>query len=99
MSEVNIQRQILDFLTVKNIFHWRSNNLAVPGRTFNGLRGLPDICCIIPGGIFLGIEVKSEKGKQTDDQKYFQTMCSKNDALYTLVRSFHEFQNFYQKTF
>ena len=30
-------------MEMKGYFVWRHNNLAVPGRKFNGLKGVPDI--------------------------------------------------------
>ena len=86
-NESFIQRQVLDFLALKNIFCWRANNISVKGRSFNGLKGVPDIICILNGGGFLGIEVKSLKGKRSDVQKTFELNCVERGGLYLLVRS------------
>jgi hypothetical protein len=86
-SESYIQKNILAYLSLRNIWAWRSNNLAVPGRRFIGEPGLPDIVGMLPGGRFLGIEVKTKTGKQSDDQKAFQARCEKEGGLYILARS------------
>lgn len=93
MLEKDIQKQIIDYLTIKNIFHWRNNTTGIydPVRhTFrknkNVMNGIPDIICII-NGQFVGIEVKSETGKQSPEQKKFEEMCVSKGGKYILARS------------
>lgn len=39
------------------------------------------------------IELKSPKGKQTENQKEFEKFCEANGYYYSVVRSFDEFKN------
>jgi len=80
VKESEIQKQILDYLTLKRIFHYRQNSGAFvftetgthKRRFFKaGVLGAPDIICVI-NGQYVGIEVKAPKGKMSDHQKAFQ---------------------------
>lgn len=53
---------------------------------------MPDIVAII-GGQYVGIEVKRPGGKQTPQQKYFETQSTKAGAKYWLVTSLEEVKN------
>ena len=74
---------------------WRQNTgVARDTRTGRmirfGIPGTPDLIGIVSvGGIgaFLGIEVKSAKGKQTKAQKSFQSMLARMGGCYILARS------------
>lgn len=53
-----------------------------------GVPGTPDICGIIaPQGRWLGIECKSAKGRQREDQETFQRVIERFGGLYVLARS------------
>jgi hypothetical protein len=53
-----------------------------------GTPGQPDIMGLIgPEGKFLGIECKSDKGKQTEEQKTWQNMIESLGGIYILARS------------
>lgn len=84
-KESDIQTEILEWLLWRGFFVWRNNNLAAPGRKFRGLYGTPDIIGILPDGRFLGIEVKSKKGKQSVYQATFQERCEDLGGLYILA--------------
>ena len=74
MREADIQRQILDYLTLKGIFHYRQNSGAFRRDDHfyrMGVAGAPDIICVV-GGRYIGIEVKAPGGKQNDNQIEFQ---------------------------
>lgn len=96
MKETPIQRSILDYLTWKGYLCWRSQSIPVPirrGKAIVGLRradphtvGFPDIS-IIRNGSYIGIEVKTEKGKQSEEQKGWQEKITKAGGLYILARS------------
>ena len=91
LKEVEIQKQILAVLKNLRIKAWRSNNIAVKGRKFIGLKGVPDILGVLPPhGTMLAIEVKTEKGIQSDEQREFQAMCVENGAVYILARSIQD---------
>lgn len=85
MREAEIQSEILSYLFTIGVFCWRQNNLAAPGRRFTGKKGCPDILGLTPNGTFLGIEVKSEKGKLSPEQKNFQHAIIENNGLYIIA--------------
>jgi hypothetical protein len=57
--------------------------------TFNGVRGVPDILCILPNGQFCGIEAKrpGNINGQSDEQKYFEQEVNRNKGIYILTDS------------
>ena len=75
MKESDVQRQILDYLKLKGIFHYRNNSGGFMDSQKHfyrfGALGSPDIVCVIRGQ-FVGIEVKGPKGKQSEHQREFQ---------------------------
>jgi hypothetical protein len=78
MREAEIQRSIIDNLRWRGILAFRCQPAPVPVRKGNsivGFRradafnvGMPDIVCVIRGR-FVGIEVKSESGRQRPEQR------------------------------
>ena len=56
-------------------------------KRLGALAGVPDITIILPGGRTAYMEVKSAKGKLSDDQKAFRDAAQKRGAEWTLVRS------------
>jgi len=97
MKEVPIQRAILDYLTLKRIFHYRNNSGGFKDSNNHfyrfGALGSPDIICVIKGQ-FIGIEVKAPKGKQSDHQKEFQTNLEAAGGRYLLARSLDDVMNY-----
>ena len=87
-------KAILEMLKYKGIFAWRQNNMPVATRdgyrAFIGMPGLPDIIGVLPGGRFLGIEVKSDTGKQSDKQLDFQRALEIHGGVYILAYSVHD---------
>jgi hypothetical protein len=75
VKESEVQKQILDYLALKRVFHYRNNSGAFVDSQKHfyrfGATGSPDIICVIKGQ-FVGIEVKAPKGKQSEHQKEFQ---------------------------
>jgi hypothetical protein len=76
--ESQIQKQILDYLELKHIFHYRQNTGAMKseykGKSYFmrfGAVGSSDIFCVIKG-LHIGIEVKTPQGKQSESQKKYQ---------------------------
>lgn len=72
MKESEIQKQILAYLGLKRIFHYRNNSAAFVDSLNHfyrfGALGPPDIICVIKGQ-YVGIDVKAPKGKQSEHQK------------------------------
>lgn len=95
--EKDIQRRILDWLETTNLVHWRQNS----GWAFMGTRmvrlgpeGLPDVIVIVPPtGQFLGLEVKSARGKLRPSQIEFAKKVTNAGAVYRIVRSLEQAQN------
>lgn len=93
-KETDIQRALCDYLARRRHFFWRNNNTPIfdPKRqTFRalpkyGLLGRPDIE-VIKDGFYIGLEVKREKGKQSDSQKKFEQMVKEAGGEYHVVRS------------
>ena len=89
MTEIELQRLVLNYLRVKKIFHWRNNNIASRGRKFIGLRGVADIIAV-KDGVFYAIEIKSPDYGQSVEQKMFQFSVVSNGGQYILVKSFED---------
>lgn len=56
--------------------------------------GFPDLILLHPNKFypFMGIELKVEKGKQSDNQKAYQKTFEELGAKYIVVRSLEDFQ-------
>ena len=95
-SENNVLSSICDYLQMrkgrKGYLFWRANNLTVfNGKEFRALpkysmKGVPDIN-LIYNGQYIGLECKTHKGKQSDNQKEFERLCKEAGAEYYVVRS------------
>lgn len=101
-KETDIQKAICDYLSLRKHFFWRSNNTPI-SQIENGKRvfrkmskyavaGVPDII-VIKDGFFIGLEVKQDKGRQSDGQKEFEKMCKNAGGEYYVVRSIDDVQN------
>ena len=53
-------------------------------------KGWPDLTCCLPSGRFMGIEVKSTKGRQSPEQIQYQLAIEHLGGVYLLVRSVEE---------
>lgn len=90
--EGKIQKEILDALHKAGVLCWRNNNTATYDpkldmyRAFNGMKGVPDILGCIDGR-FIGVEVKTPRGKQSADQVLFQRRLESKGGIYILARS------------
>lgn len=94
MKETDIQRQCLDYLSARHLFHFRCNSgMAKVGKRYirYGVSGCPDIICVIKGQ-FVGVEVKDADGKQSHDQWIFQQDLERAGGRYLLVRSVEELE-------
>lgn len=100
MSEAAIQRQILDWLKAKGIFHWRQNTGVGRGFTRYGINGCSDILGILkmdpkyaPIGRFFAIEVKAPKGKPSKDQEKFLADVKRAGGIAIVARSLEDVTN------
>jgi len=75
--ESDVLSACLQFLALKGIFCWRSNNTPVYDtarkryRAFRGLKGVADILGVLPDGLFLAVEVKKPGGRRSIEQEAF----------------------------
>lgn len=95
IPEFAIQNQILNYLRVNGIFHWRQENNArfdkKKGRhLFYGMKGVPDILGILKDGRLLAIEVKSEKGVVSIHQDHFIKMINERNGIAFVARSWED---------
>ena len=88
--ERDIQKAILDFLTLKGIFHYKQNTVGIKKPNGNYIPspsvGAPDIVAVI-GGKYIGIEVKRPGGKMSEHQKGFRVALEKAGGVYWCVDS------------
>jgi hypothetical protein len=89
LTEHEIQQQILDWLKLKRIFHYRQNSGGIKkGSHFVkfGAPGAPDIICVIKGQ-YVGLEIKRVNAHQSRQQFMFQGELEKAGGRYILARS------------
>lgn len=90
LKETDIQAAILDYLRLKGHFFWRNNSGAFKtergGFYRVGTPGAPDIIGCVDGK-FVGLEVKTPKGKLSEDQQEFARGLRTAGGAYHLVRS------------
>jgi hypothetical protein len=89
--ESELVKGILNALEIKpDCYFWRNNTGAffVGKRMIRfGLKGSADILGILRGGRLCAIEVKTEKGKLSDDQIRFGLLISDYGGLYLVART------------
>lgn len=98
-SEKQIQQDIVSALRVLNIPHTVSDVGLMRDKQGNfkfkrGTQGWPDISAVLPDGKFLGIEVKSAKGKVSEQQVSMHGTLIKSNAIIIVARSASEVFNF-----
>lgn len=93
LSEAEILQTILNYLTLKRIFHFRNNTGAIAA-SYKGKErfirfGTPGNADIIlcHEGRFIALEVKSPQGKQSDTQKIFEANLRQAGGYYFICRS------------
>lgn len=64
---------------------WPTDESARP--VHFGVSGQPDILGVTPSGRGLGVEVKSVRGRQSEQQRRFQKAWEAHGGLYILARS------------
>ena len=97
MNEKAVQNAILrEFGTRRDMRLWRANvgvaRLGGPHRNGGrvvrfGLVGQADLTGILPNGLRLEIEVKSNGGRQSPEQCRYQVMIQRFGGVYVLARS------------
>lgn len=93
MRESAIQAQILQYLSLKGIFHYRNNSGGFKDANNHfyrfGALGSPDIICVVEGR-FVGIEVKAPGGRQSEHQISFQKRLEAAGGKYILAYSLED---------
>jgi len=89
VKEKEIQKQILDYLKILHIFHWKNNTAGIYKQATGSYIpsqsvGSPDIIIVIKGRI-IGCEVKAKGGKQSPSQKEFQSNLEAAGGKYFLA--------------
>ena len=87
LLEKDIQNQILEYLKLKRIFHFRNNvGAGMMGKRFVrfGIPGAPDIFAL-KNGVLYGLEVKRPGSKQSPLQKEFGDKMNAEGAVYRVV--------------
>jgi penicillin-binding protein-related factor A (putative recombinase) len=99
LTESAIQKSILDYLRMRQIFCWRNNSGArkfdyrrkdgnVTHNFFQwGRVGSGDIIGVLPGGKFFSIEVKLPGKKPTIEQVQFMDLVGKNKGISFVANS------------
>ena len=100
MKESDTQKAIIEYLKIKRIFHYRQNSGAFMTKSGGFMRassvnGLPDIVAI-KDGIYIGLEVKTPKGKQQESQKHIQNEITKAGGLYFVVKSLDDVRKVFE---
>jgi hypothetical protein len=98
--EKDIQRAICDYLALRRYFFYRNNNTPiydVTRKTFRAMpkytpRGICDIIIIAKGGKYIGLEVKTKTGTQSEPQIIFEQNVKKAGGEYHIVRSLEDVQ-------
>ena len=98
LSESNIQNMILDYLNQKGIFSFRVNTTG----TYDSqrgvyrslgkfqLKGTSDIIGCLPDGKMLAIEVKSETGRLSPEQKAFIDKIKKQGGIAFVAKNLQD---------
>lgn len=102
-----IEKEILDFLTSIGWFVWKNKSMGTfdpvrniyrKSRNKHSINGTSDILGLV-GGRFLAIEVKSESGKATDDQRVFIARVNQEGGIAFVTRSLENALEQLQKFF
>lgn len=98
-KENKIQLAILRYLRSNDYYCWRNANTQrfIAGKYINNpyhISGLPDIICILEGGKYLGIETKTETGRQSVVQAMHERRIKSLGGYYLLARSLNDVKSF-----
>lgn len=95
IKEKDIENAILDYLTVCPGQFWRNNSVGVYDAAKKTFRrpsryhrnGVSDILGILPCGTFVAIEVKTPKGRLSENQKQFLKDIQEYNGIAFVARS------------
>lgn len=97
--ESQLLRAVCEYLSYRGFVFWRQNNTGVYDPVAKRYRSMPifsvkgvaDIQVIVNGKSWF-LELKSETGRQSNDQKDFEVMVTRAGAEYHLIRSIDDLQ-------
>jgi len=99
MREKDLSKQISDYLTIQEnagkLIFFRTNSFCgaitrpdgSKGWVKNNKPGVADYFMLLPNGYYLLVELKSDKGKQSQAQKDFQDKVERLCGYYQVVKS------------
>lgn len=85
-AENEVKAKLLEYLELRGCMAWRTN-AGMRGGVRMGKAGLPDIIGLMPGGRFVGVEVKTESGEVSYEQLHFLGDVAKLGGLAFVARS------------
>lgn len=71
----------LSILPLYGVECWRNNAIRVPGRAFNGRKGVGDVLGITRQGLFVSVELKKPDGVESPEQAAFREMVSSRGGV------------------
>lgn len=90
MTEQDLMNRIQVALSRMALVH-RANagTFQGPGGTWvkGAAPGTADLLCCVTGGRFVALEVKTDKGQQTEQQRKYQAAVERKGGVYAVVRS------------
>jgi hypothetical protein len=97
--EGEIVNAICEYLALKKRFFYRNNNTPIFDPTRKAfrsmpkytMRGIPDIICV-KDGRYIGIEVKTDKGRLSEHQHEFARSLMLAGGDYVIARSIEDVQ-------
>lgn len=93
IKESDIQKQIIQWLHLKNVFAWVNKTQGTFDpykrvfRRNTTKKGISDIIGVLPDGRFLAIEVKTSTGRVSPEQKEFIETVQKNEGIAFVARN------------
>jgi len=105
MTEADLQRAVMTWLTKRCIMHFRMPLGAVMHQVGgnmiwkkNPLKGFPDIAGVLKRrdrGRFFAIELKTAKGRLSPEQNYWQMALAETGAAVAVIRSIEDLEAFF----
>lgn len=89
MLESKIQKDILNYLRRKRIFHLRF-------QAQSNINGIPDVICCYKG-LFIGLELKQENGRATELQKRKLDAINNAGGIGLIVKSVEEVEQLFDQ--
>ena len=96
MLEKEIENLILEYLSYMPGYFWKNQSVGVYDSVRKQFRkshnkfhvnGISDILGCLPGGLLVGIEVKTKKGRATENQKAFLEKIDRLGGITFIARS------------